>query len=82
MDQESWTIEVFLYAKEGEFNAHIFRPATPQSSYSEAVQDVARFACNRLTHMHEDLLVEMPFHYFLPLQEGENNHEIFIVMLV
>ena len=67
MDRESWTMEVFLYAREGEFNAHIFRPTTPQSSCFEAVQDAARFAYARLFQMHEDFLVEMPFHYFQPL---------------
>ena len=82
MDQESWTMEVFLYAREGEINAHIFRPATPHSSCSEAVQDAARFACTRLARMHEDRLLEAPFHYFQPLQEGEFEHEIFVVMLV
>ena len=82
LDQESWAMEVFLYAREGEFIAHTFRPAIPQSSCEAAVQDAARFTCTRLTQMHEDLLIETPFHYFQPLQEGEFEHEIFVVMLV
>ena len=69
------------FVREGEFIAHIFRPATPQSSCSEAVQDAAHFACTHLVPMHEDFLVGSPFHYFLPLQEGEIDHEIFIVIL-
>ena len=75
-------MEVFLYAREGEFIAHTFRLETPQSSCSEAVQDAARFTCTRLTQMHEDLLLGAPFHYILPLEEGEIDQEIFVVMLV
>ena len=72
MERESWSMEVFLYAREGEFIPHTFQAEHTRSRAVDAVQDTARFAATRLCQMHEDLLLRSPFCFFPALPEGEH----------
>lgn len=76
---ESWTMEVFLYAREGEFISHTFKAEQPKSRSIDTVQNVVRFTVTRLFQMDEDLLLRSPFYFYLTLQEGEQYPETFDV---
>ena len=77
MAHESWDMEVFLYARTGEFVAHTYHAEAPRRSSLDAIQDAARVAITRLCWIHEDLLRESPFCFFPCLPDGERFPEIF-----
>ncbi|MGL6081469.1 MAG: hypothetical protein ACRC4N_03055, partial [Gammaproteobacteria bacterium] len=60
MAHESWDMEVFLYARTGEFTTHRFCAEAPRRSSSDAIQDAARVAVTRLCQKYEVLLQESP----------------------
>ena len=75
--RESWTMEVYLSARIGEFVAYTFQAEAPRRSSLDAVQDAARFACARLCWTYEDLLLGSPFYFFPYVRDGEHIPAIF-----
>ena len=77
MTHESWDMEVYLYARTGEFMTHTFQDEAPRCSYLDAIQDADRIAITRLCWIHEDLLLQSPFCFFPYLPGGERIPEAF-----
>lgn len=71
LDRDLWSMEVFLYAREGEFNSQKYPIKHPRSRCFDAVQDAARLAIDELCHLHKDAVDQSPFCFFINPRAGQ-----------
>lgn len=74
-EDESWTMQVYIYPKSEQEQPHVFTTEHRRSTRADAIQDAARLAAARLCDIYETAIRRTPYRFYPSRQDGARYNE-------